>query len=172
MASIADRLAALGIKPLNGERFSPLSEDEVARIETSLGVSLTESYKQFLLQFGRSMFTSEVNCTPSAGPLYFGWFYGFSELLTAIDGLRETLPETIIPIGDDSGDVVFCLGVRGEDVGKVYIHNNGWGWHADAERYLERGEPVPPDIRYQTVEQIASSFEEFILNMKREEEAS
>lgn len=169
MSFIADKLLALGIKPVNAERFSPLTEGEVARIETSLGVSLTESYKQLLLQFGRSMFSSEVNCTPSAGPLYFGWFYGFSELITAIDGLRETLPQTIIPIGDDSGDVVFCLGVSGGDVGKVYIHNNGWGWHADAERYMMRGEAVPSDLRYQTVEEIASSFEEFIKNMKKDE---
>lgn len=172
MTSITDKLVELDIKPLNGEAFTPFSEEEVATIETTIGVPLPENYKGFLLQFGGTMFSTEVNCRSSDEPLYFGQFFRFSELLNAVEYLNETLPETIIPIGDDWGDIVFCLGVSRGDVGKVYVHNTHTGWHADAERYLERGEPVPSDIRYQTVHQIAASFEEFIKNMKKEEEAS
>jgi hypothetical protein len=169
MRSIADKLVDLGIEPLGSDVFEPFSDPEVATIERTIGAILPEHYKRLLLQFGRSMFSNEVNCTPSQKPLYFGAFLGFSDLLNAIEYLKETLPETIIPIGDDSGDIVFCLGVGGADVGKVYIHNQGWGWHADAQRYTERGEPIPADIRYQTVEKIAPSFEEFINNMEKTE---
>jgi hypothetical protein len=82
------------------------------------------------------------------------------------------LPETVIPIADDSGGNAFWLGVRGADVGKVYFHNHSWGWHADAERLIKQGEPVPPDIRYRTVRPLASSFRELINQMQPEEEAS
>jgi hypothetical protein len=168
MISITDKLIELGIQPLDGEAFTPFSEQEVARIEAAIGVPLPVTYERFLTRFGRSMFSTEVNCTPSSEPLYFGWFFGFSDLLDAIDNLKDFLPETIIPIGEDGGANLFCLGMRGRDVGKVYFHNHNIGWHADAEKYLERGDPVPPDIRYQTVCEVAPSFEQFILNMVKE----
>jgi hypothetical protein len=172
MTSITDKLIELGIEPLDGEEFTPFSEAEVATIETTIGVPLPESYKQFLLRFGGSTFSTNVSCTAPGERLHFGQFFRFSELLNAIEYLKETLPETIIPIGDNFGDIVFCLGVSRRDVGKVYFHNTHTGWYYDAEGYLERGDPVPSDIRYQTVDQIASSFEEFIKNMKKDEEAS
>ena len=52
---------------------------------------------------------------------------------------------------------------------RVYFHHHSIGWHADADRYVQRGEPVPPGIRYQTVHQIASSFLEFVNAMEPEE---
>ena len=67
------------------------------------------------------------------------------------------------------GGNTFCLGVRSPDAGKVYFHHHSIGWHADAERYVQRGEPVPAGIRYQTVHQIAGSFLEFINAMEPEE---
>src|SRR5262249_6036355 len=149
MTSITDQLIELGIVPLDGEAFTPFSEEEVATIETTIGVPLPEDYKRFLLRFGDSMFSTNVNCMSPDGPLRFGQFFRFSELLNAVEYLKETLPETMIPIGDNWGDIVFCLGVSHGDVGKVYFHNTHTGWHADAESYLERGEPVPSDIRYQ-----------------------
>jgi hypothetical protein len=172
VASIADRLIELGITPLGTEAFAPFSEAEIASVETTLNGPLPVDYKEILLQFGRSMFSTEVNCTPTHEPLYFGWFFGYSELMDAIGYLDGFLPETVIPIGEDGGGNLFCLGVRGKDTGKVYFHNHGFGWHADAERYRERGEPVPPDIRYQVVHQIATSFREFINNIEKVEEAS
>ncbi len=168
MTSIDDKLAALGITPLGSETFRPFSLREVAKIEEMIGIEVPETYKWFVMKYGKSIFSAGADSTPSRNPVNYCCFFSFEELLTAADSLKETLPETIIPIGDDSGDIVLCLGVGGRDIGKLYIHNNGWGWHADAERYIEQGEPVPADIRYQTVKQIAPSFEEFIRNMEKD----
>lgn len=172
MSALAEKLAKLGLEPCGGKDFQPASTEEIAELEKTIGVRLPEDYRQFLLAYGRSMFSALVNCTPSAKPLYFGWFFCVAEVLTAIDGWEDALPETIIPIADDDGGNAFCLGVSGPGAGKVYFHNHSWGWHADAERLIERGEPVPPDIRYRTVHQIASSFRELIDQMQPEEEVS
>jgi hypothetical protein len=170
MTSITDKLIELGIKPLDGEAFSPFTEEEVATIETTIGEPLPESYKRFLLRFGGSTFAANVSSAAPDERLRFGQFFRFSELLNAIGYLNETLPETIIPIGDNWSDIVFCLGVSRGDTGKVYFHNTHTGWQYDAEGYLERGEPVPVDIRYQVVQEISPSFEDFINHMEKEED--
>ena len=169
MDSIIRKLTDLGLEPLEGEAFEPLSEDDISRLQTILGAALPESYTEFLTTFGASMFPREINCTPQGEPLYFGWFYGFNELVEALNTHREVLPESIIPIGDDGGGNQFCLGVRGKDFDKVYFHNHSIGWRTDAEAYLTRGEPVPDDIQYQTVHEVAPSFEQFIRNLAVEE---
>jgi hypothetical protein len=165
MDSIARKMTHLGIEPMNGEAFKPLSADDIARLQNKLGATLPEAYAQFLMRFGPSMFAREINCTPHAEPLYFGWFYGPDELVEAVENLREVLPESIIPFADDGGGNTFCLGLQSQDLGKVYFHNHGIGWQADAETCARRGEPVPARIRYQTVHEVAPSFEQFVLNM-------
>ncbi|MGH7140855.1 MAG: SMI1/KNR4 family protein [Pirellulales bacterium] len=169
MASITSKLTELGIEPMSGPTFKPFSKQNIAQLQDKTGASFPEAYQQFLLTYGHSMFSGDVNCTPQGDPLYFGWFYGFNELVDAVDTYREVLPETMIPIGDDGGGNQFCLGVSGKDFGKVYFHNHGIGWHADAEAYRERGEEIPADIRYQTVFEVAPSFEQFILSMVKED---
>jgi hypothetical protein len=172
VASIDENLAALSIGSVGSEGFEPFSLKQIGEIEKRVGAHLPETYKRFVMTYGESMFSTGTDSLASQKPVNHCCFFGFEEMLTAIDSLKETLPETVIPIGDDSGDIVLCLGVYDGDTGKMYIHHNSWGWHADAERYVERGEPVPSDVRYQTVHQIASSFEEFIMNMKKDEAAS
>lgn len=168
MSEFMDKLIDLGIRPMGSETFQPFTDMELKHIEDKIAGNVPADYRDFLSRFGCSTFATLVNCTPSEEPLYFGWFFSYEELIQAIDGLKESLPETIIPIAEDGGGNAFCLGVKGRDTGKVYYHNHGFGWHADAEAYLERGEPVPLNIRHQTVHQVASSFEEFIRNMKGE----
>lgn len=168
MIPFAEKLTGLGIKPMGSDTFEPFSEQEIGKVEEAIGTALPANYKKYLSTFGRALLGTDVKCTSSDNLLLFGWFFGFTELLDAIDDLEDNLPETIIPIGEDGGGNMFCLGVAGEDAGKMYFHDHNIGWHADAESYLEKNEPVPSDIRYQTVEEIATSFEEFINNMQKE----
>jgi len=169
MTRLAGKLADLGIEPLDGETFQPFSGVQIAELRRTVNAQLPEEYERFLAAFGRSGFSRLVNCTPSAKPLYFGWFFGFDELLLAIECCRETLPETIIPIGEDGCGNLFCLGVAGKDFGKVYFNHHCIGWRADAEALLRQGKEVPPDIRYRVVHEVAPSFEQFITNMVNEE---
>jgi hypothetical protein len=169
MASVADKLAILGIEPSRGSKFQPLSVEEVTSFEQRINARLPQTYREFLLTYGESTFSNTVNCTPTGKPLYFGWFYGLPGLLTALENYDEVLPENIIPIGSDEGDNQFCLGVKGEDVGKAYFHNHNIGWRADADRLLSEGLPVPSNISYQTVYEVASSFDQFIQNMVTED---
>jgi SMI1/KNR4 family protein SUKH-1 len=164
MKEIRDKLAALGI-----EVQEPLSEDQIAEVEEAANGRFPDDYRRFLSEFGGSTFSETVTCRWSGGSLHFGSFFGSEELLEAIENLEDQLPDTIISIGDDGGGNLFCLGVSGADIGKVYFHNHSWGWHADADWYLSQGKEVPPDIRYQTVVQIAPSFRQFILNMVNED---
>ena len=114
MDSIIGKLTGLGLEPLEGEAFEPLSEDDISRLQTILGATLPESYTELLTTFGASMFSREINCAPQGEPLYFGGFYGLNDLVEALNTHQEVLPESVIPIGDDGGGNQFCLGVRGE----------------------------------------------------------
>jgi len=162
MDSITKQLSELGIEPMNGKKFKPLTRQEIDDLEERIGTSLPETYRFFLGSYGSSMFSIEINCTPKGNPIFFGSFYGFDEIIDALDSYREALPQSIIPIGDDGGGNLFCLGVQGKDSGRVFFHNHNIGWRTDADKYLMRGEQVPSEIRYQTVFEIAPSFEAFV----------
>ncbi|HEY9037075.1 MAG TPA: SMI1/KNR4 family protein, partial [Pseudomonadales bacterium] len=43
------------------ESFEPLNEDEVSEIERSSGVKLPSNYRNFLLKYGRCMFSVEAS---------------------------------------------------------------------------------------------------------------
>lgn len=166
MDSLVEKLLKLGIEPMGSEEFKPFSDEQIAAVEASLAIKLPASYKTFLSRFGSSLLGTCVSSTVTGEVFLFGWFFNLTELMDAINNLKELLPENIIPIGADAGGLTFCLGVSGESFGKVYVNDPNVGWYADAEKYLERGEPVPSDIRYHVVQEIAPSFEDFIYNME------
>lgn len=164
------KLNELGIIPILGARFEPFTEVQVAEIEHKVGAVLPSAYRTFLLKYGASSFEESVICTSTtADIIWFGWFLPYPDMITAIEVKAEVLPKSIIPIGSDSGDNLFCLGVKDSDWDKVYFHHHTAGWLADAQYYEERGERVPLYVRYSTVRKISDSFESFILNMEREE---
>ena len=170
MSSFTRKLTELGIEPMSKEKIRAVLEGEYCAATKQGRRIASETYTQFLATYGLLLCSQEKSTVrPQGDALYFGWFYSFDELVDAVNTYREILPETIMPIGDaDGGGNQFCLGVSGKDFGKVYFHNHGIGWQADAETYQERGEDVPSNIRYQTVNLVASSFEQFILNMVKE----
>ena len=58
------------------------------------------------------------------------------------------MPESLIPLGDDGRGNQICLGVSGDETGKVFYwdHNNEW----DEEDYFaDYGEPMPEEVRFQ-----------------------
>lgn len=171
MSKIDEKLSALGIEPESGGEFTPMTEAEVREIENRIGATLPEGYRRFLTTYGSSLFGQDVYYRDQkySDPVLFGWFFGANSLHGAIEPYSEALPKGIIPIGDDGGGNLYALGVTGGDKNKVFFHDHTIGWNADARKFIERGEDVPAALRYQTVYQIADSFETFIDGMFHQE---
>jgi len=155
---IEAKLKSLDIKP-----GIPFTVDQIRQIEAKLGGSLPDAYRWMLATYGGIFFRSACYMDPKVGgPVQLGWFFDYDDLSNALRDYAETIPVSMIAIGDDSGGNVYCLGITGDDQNKVFFHDHGIGWHTDAEEYIERGEPVPSSLRYQTVYMIGESFVGFI----------
>src|SRR4051812_37335866 len=48
MTSLADKLAELGIEPLEGETFQPFSEGQIAELRRTVNAQLPEEFERFL----------------------------------------------------------------------------------------------------------------------------
>jgi hypothetical protein len=160
-----------GIVPVDAA-FDPVRERELRAIEAALGVSLPHDYREFLQTYGCCSFGALVQfCSMEGdgGPLslFFGSkSAGCYGLMRNIKMLQDRMPETIIPIGDDGGGNKVCLGIKGDERGKVYYwdHNNEW----DEDDYLEEyGMPMPPEAKFQNVCLVAESFEDFIQRLEK-----
>lgn len=158
---IEEKLKALDVNPR-----SPLSVKEIEQIEAKIGEDLPDAYRRMLVTYGGLSFNDVFYHDPKVGqPTRFGWFFDYSELVDAVKSYAEAIPENMIPVGEDGGGNLYCLGIAGGDRNKVFFHDHCIGWQADAEKYIERGEPVPAGLRYQTVYLIGESFESFILGL-------
>jgi hypothetical protein len=174
-----------GITPI-GDAFLPVEEKEICALEKYLGVTLPEDYRDFVTSFGAAMFNEcvefqllgahpvySVQSSPLPIPHYakgpFAAFYGANEdpfrpLAKALKTYEGRMPDTLIPIGDDGGGNQICLGIKGDERGKIYYwdHHNEW----DEDDYLEEhGESMPSELQFQNVYLIANSFEDFIVQL-------
>ena len=53
-----------GIRPVVGNTFFPMSEEEIAAIEAHLGVRLPPDYRSFLARYGASAFNEYIDYRP------------------------------------------------------------------------------------------------------------
>jgi hypothetical protein len=68
----------------------------------------------------------------------------------------------MIPIAGDGGAGQICLGIKGDDLGKVFYWDMA-NEPLDEETYLEDyGEPMPAEAKRQNVHLVADSFDEFL----------
>ena len=172
-----------GIEGIGGDELNPVSQADIAAFENELGIRLPEGYRRFLATYGASTFNGASPDNPyilfrplkplprqfKSGKGLFHAFYGAER--DAHDGfslrVRQRffagrMPDSIIPIGDDGGAGLICLGIKGAEAGKVYYWDQG-NEPLDEEDYLEDyGEPRPPEAMFQNVHQIAESFEDFL----------
>lgn len=166
-----------GIVPAVGEEFVPMSEDEISALESTLPGQFPASYGAFLKTYGAASFGEYIDFEPieplpatisSTGKGHISHFYGAKSsrykdnmsLERNFRVYRGRMPESLIPIGNDGVGNQICLGVDGDERGKVYFwdHHDEW----DEDDYLDSGEPVPPDLKFSNVYQIADSFDDFL----------
>jgi hypothetical protein len=125
-----------GLTPIPGKRFVPLNDDELAAIETEFGAKLPNDYRKFLATYGASTFnclTSIRSASPlpkslsDDGLLPFGTFYGTNRDAHAFPSVRfcaeqfaGDIPVGLLPIADGGSDDQICVGLAGEQRGKVF----------------------------------------------------
>lgn len=122
----------------------PLSKPELTRVEATLGVSIPEGYRNFLLATDGGkpvdyMVTRELGLTR---------FLGAREIAKARTRLRERLPETLLPIADAAGGNYVCISTAAADLGAIYY------WDHELE-------PLG-----KAAQRIASSFDEFVSELR------
>jgi hypothetical protein len=164
----------------------PMTEEELSAIEKNLGEILPEDYRELVRAYGAAMFGAETWFRPmrslsiSPSPFKempsrvleggaFSHFYGSSagkqSLASHIERYKARMPDTIIPIGDEGGGNQICLGIRGNERGKVYYwdHENEWCEEGYREHFRR---PMPPEVKFQNVYLVAESFEDFITRLE------
>jgi hypothetical protein len=160
-----------GLEPIDGDRFTPMSEDELEAIEAELGSRLPDSYRYFLVTYGACSPREIVMYDPviglpsevsTSGRGNIANFYGTrSDVDDAYSLQRRMLffsgriPANLIPIADNGGGSQILLGTSGNEAGKVYL----WDLHNEPLDEEDYGVPRPPEAMFENVHLIAKSFE-------------
>lgn len=130
----------------------PMGPTELSRFERQLGVTLPADYRGLLLDVGGLFFVEAVVDSlekPECGnPVPISKLFGSdaetSSLLANLKDFRDCVPHTMIPIGDNDFGSLFCLGIQGDNFGRVFL--------------LEG---------YEHVTVIANSFREFLGRLRK-----
>ena len=123
------------------------------------GIVLPESYKDFLLQFNGGAPSPDMLEVPNwyGGATCLAYFFGLYEgdtynLEKTYRGAAEYLPDGFLPIAEDSGGNLICLGIKSRKKNKVYF------W--DHEDMLDS--EGKPKRDFSNMYLLANSFEKFL----------
>ena len=136
----------------------PLSESDIAEVESRLGFRLPAQYRDFLLAHNGGRPEPRRFAISSEKPddrSVVHWFFCVKEgnaydLLTWARRTADRIPPELLPVAIDPFGNLICLSVSGVNVGKVYF------W--DHEKEAREGEPPG----YDNVYLVADSFQEFL----------
>jgi hypothetical protein len=153
------KLEELGLVTLEGDRFAPLSEMEVQKLESIFGGKFPEDYRLFLLSYGASDFEESAVFRHQDGGVYLGTFFGQDLKKAMADFYGDRLPKLIIPINDDGASNLICISLRPEDFGAIYFQHHSIGWEGE--------DPSDEDAaRSTTLFRLADSFTSFICDLE------
>jgi len=178
-AIIANQISALGGLMPRGTAFSPLGDQEISEIESAFGSSLPTDYRSFVSEYGDGTFINLIRCDVTSTRLvYLGVFYGSgadenspSHFKWAMKMLCYRMPSMLMPIADTAGgEGQICIGMSGDESGKVYYWDRAEGWEGEADDFRKQGKTYPEHLKFQNVTLLADTFERFILSLVAEEE--
>ena len=119
------------------------TEQQVAELESRLGVELPEDYRQYLLEFNGGVFNNPVISSPDESCPRQGLFvlYGVESKL---DGTRlgepwqialfdDNDPLIALPIGDTAFGDLIILSTAPENFGAIFFKQASGGWFELAE---------------------------------------
>jgi ankyrin repeat protein len=117
---------------------TPLSEEQLAAVETAIGFRLPQPYREFLLQhnggLARRVTFAFQNKKGNTQEAWLGWIYSVGnegkldpadqELVAAFKERPSGLPRGILPVADAwyiGNDGAVCIACEGPDMGKVFF---------------------------------------------------
>lgn len=175
-----------GIRPLGkSKRFHPLNDEDINHIEQMVHSKLPRDYVEFLKEFGGVSFRKLLSFSPISqlpttveggtepfNNLYGGQTEGINGIITQIQIYhgQGRIPQDLVPIGDNLfGDHV-CICIKGKDCGKVFF------WDHEDERSEQDywdlhgpKTPVPREFLYGNIYLVASSFDDFLRRLVKDE---
>jgi len=142
-------LVELGIAP-TGNGFTPVESHVIEAIEQQTGGRFPDVMLWFFHRFGGCRFDEGAYYFDprSRSDVMIGWFLDSSELRDAFEAFREALAKDIVPIADDGGDNMLCVGISDANRGVVYFH--------------------PHDRPRPATYQVAPAIEQFLGSLHRE----
>ena len=106
----------------------PVSNEQIGQFEVRNNLALDSSYKKFLLEINGGEPTPDRLLIPGwhGGSTAINRFFGLEEkgsydLENSLQNVEEYVPSGFVPIGEDSGGNLLCLGTVGTYSGKVYF---------------------------------------------------
>ncbi|GAA5527548.1 SMI1/KNR4 family protein [Herpetosiphon gulosus] len=151
--------------------FTPTNEAEVAAFEQELGCRLPEDYRSFLLEHNGGQ--PELTVFKTGSPLLLpddesmihffltldpaSEYYEIRDTIRTYTAYETRIPLELLPIACDPGGNVICLGIRGEQRGKVYFWDHEFELESEDEGDL-----------YYNVSYCSPSFQAFVDSLSPE----
>lgn len=148
----------MDVEVLGENKFHSL--EEICEFEKKYDISLSDDYKQFVLQYG-SGYIKDGYCykpieksplTPEDGYDSTDYFYG-SDIIENIEEYQDELEGMLLPIADANGGDYICIGIKGKYKEKVYY------WFHEGSDEME-----------ESLFLIAETFTDFISSFEKHEE--
>lgn len=139
---------------------SKLLEEDISKVELELGVKLPIKYAKFLIEVNGGDIYSDVPTTVDGYNFRIRSFFSIDtnsntfsvqNMFQAINEMFEKKNDWL-PFGDDVGDYLFCICLKSDNYGKVYLMRTDEIDESDAFIF------------------VSNSFEEFIDGLQPESE--
>lgn len=131
-----------------------VEKGELEELEELLGERLPQEIKEHYIKYngGYPKFSKHTDIEGEEYEVnYFLTVKGYRGISSVKELLRDVIPTRLIPFADEEGGDLFCISVRGEDIGEIYYYNH-------------------EDDGEESVTKISNSFKEFFNNLEEGEE--
>ena len=146
---------------INTNQHGILALNHLDRLEDSLGETLPTEYRAFLIENNGACLTPDEIIFPGKHEPYtlLDCMLGLHDAPESIDIVRKNveflIPEDALPIAEDHGGDLICIGLRGVHRGRIFY------WQHDYSR------PGVVDGDWHGMILLAESFNEFVASMGR-----
>lgn len=146
------------MKTVDSNKYGILDDKRLILFERKIGARLPEEYRQFLIEHnGGKPSPCDFKISETEGEDSLHHFYGlhsgpsYLNLEQAYKNHKGRVPTTMIPFADDPAGNAICIGIGGNDTGKIFF------WDHELEVEEDDNEPS-----CQNITEISNSFSGFL----------